>query len=104
MVVYILNSVFPHHSSLNQLSYSNMEITYSFRSCVSKKTRFNIILQSETRSPISSVSPLSIVVWFAIPTFIRSVSGSKPLETAYLNFCKKKTVSRRAKETEKDVP
>ena len=37
--------------------------------------------------PISSVSPLSIVVWFAIPTFNRSVSGSNPCETAFLNFC-----------------
>lgn len=38
--------------------------------------------------PISSVSPLSIVVWFAIPTFNRSISGSKPSETAFLNFCR----------------
>lgn len=40
--------------------------------------------------PISSVSPFNIVVWLAIPTLVRSESGSKPLETAHLNFCRKR--------------
>mmetsp|Transcript_5507 Transcript_5507/g.16274 ORF Transcript_5507/g.16274 Transcript_5507/m.16274 type:complete len:212 (-) Transcript_5507:325-960(-) len=46
---------------------------------------FRIMVLSKSL-PMSSVSPLSMVVWFATPTLSRSTSGSKPSGIAFANF------------------
>mmetsp|Transcript_61761 Transcript_61761/g.159336 ORF Transcript_61761/g.159336 Transcript_61761/m.159336 type:complete len:202 (+) Transcript_61761:59-664(+) len=45
------------------------------------------LIMTRSRSlPMSSVSPFSIVVWFATPRLSRSVSGSKPSDMALPNL------------------
>mmetsp|Transcript_65320 Transcript_65320/g.204688 ORF Transcript_65320/g.204688 Transcript_65320/m.204688 type:complete len:287 (-) Transcript_65320:327-1187(-) len=48
---------------------------------------FLIMVRSKSL-PISSVSPFSMVVWFATPTRSRSTSGSKPSGMAFANFAR----------------
>mmetsp|Transcript_68776 Transcript_68776/g.201416 ORF Transcript_68776/g.201416 Transcript_68776/m.201416 type:complete len:285 (+) Transcript_68776:416-1270(+) len=66
---------------------SQMVLNETKCSFTSAGPNFLIIVRSKSL-PMSSVSPLSIVVWFATPTRARSTSGSKPSGTAFTNFAK----------------
>lgn len=76
-----------HHCLLDQFTYTEKK---KFKTKMNDQKAQISCASHKNDLPISSVSPLSIVVWFAIPNFTKSMSGSNPGETAYLNFCSHK--------------